>query len=124
VSDPITHTINASPWIVASLTASASFLFDLPLGVVITAAGGAYWAVYRDQSLSIVKSIFLIIAGMAIASIMVDGASWLFSAILGLTNIPQRPLAFILGFAVIDKAFRDKIIDYVKSRLDGLEVKR
>lgn len=124
MSDPVTHTLNATPWLITALTAGASFLFDLPLGVVITAAGGAYWAVYRDRTITMGRSIFLIIAGMLIASVMVSGATWLFEFLFGVTNLPQRPLAFILGFATVDKAFRDRIVDYIKSKLDGLQVKQ
>ena len=124
MSDPITHAATASPWIVAMLTSLASLLFDLPLGVVITAAGGSYWAVYRNPQLKFVQSLFLISAGMAIASVMVEGVSWFFKYVLAVSEIPQRPLAFILGFAIIDKDFPDRIINYITAKLDGLEVKK
>jgi len=120
--DPITHA--TSPWIIAFLTASASFLFDLPLGVVITAAGGAYWAVYRNRSLKISRSILLIIAATAIASVMVHGVVWIFTEWLNIHNVPQRPIAFFLGFAVIDKQCRDAILDFIKSKLTFLEVQK
>lgn len=120
--DPITHA--TSPWLVAFLTAATSFLFDLPLGVVITATGGAYWAVYRNKSLKVSKSIFLIIAATAIASIMVHGVVWIFAEWLKVQNIPQRPIAFFLGFAVIDKQCRDSFLEFIKSKLSFLEVQK
>lgn len=120
--DPITHA--TSPWIVAFLTSATGFLFDLPLGVVITATGGAYWAVYHNKSLEVSKSIFLIIAATAIASIMVHGVVWIFTEWLDINNVPQRPIAFFLGFAVIDKRCRDAIIEFIKSRLSFLEVQK
>lgn len=120
--DPITHA--TSPWLVAFLTALTSLLFDLPLGVVITATGGAYWAVYRNRSLKVSKSIFLIIAATAIASILVHGVVWIFTEWLDIHNVPQRPIAFFLGFAVIDKQCRDSFIEFIKSKLSFLEVQK
>lgn len=124
MSDPITHATNLSPWVVAALTSAASFLFDLPLGVVITAAGGAYWAVYRNPSLSFLSSFFVIIAGAAVASALVPGVVWLFAEVFGFKNMPLRPLAFLLGFAVVDKPTRDWVTEFLKSKLGGMEVKK
>lgn len=120
--DPVTHA--TSPWIIAFLTAGASFLFDLPLGVVITATGGAYWAVYRNRSLKVRRSIFLILAATAIAATMVHGIVWIFTEWLDIQNVPQRPIAFFLGFAVIDKQCRDAFIEFIKSKLSFLEVQK
>lgn len=120
--DPITHA--TSPWLVAFLSAVVSTLFDLPLGVVITAFGGAYWAVYRNSSLRVSKSIFLIIFSTFIACVMVHGIVWMFNAWMGITNVPQRPVAFILGFAVIDKPCRDSLIEFFKSKFSLLGVQK
>jgi vancomycin permeability regulator SanA len=120
--DPITHA--TSPWLVASLSAVVSTLFDLPLGVVITAFGGAYWAVYRNSSLRVSRSIFLILFSSFIACVMVHGIVWIFQAWLDISNVPQRPVAFILGFAVIDKPFRDWLIQLIASKYNLLEVKK
>jgi vancomycin permeability regulator SanA len=120
--DPITHA--TSPWLVASLSAVVSTLFDLPLGVVITAFGGAYWAVYRNSSLRVSRSIFLILFSTFIACVMVHGIVWIFQAWLDISNVPQRPVAFILGFAVIDKPFRDWLIQLIASKYNLLEVKK
>jgi len=120
--DPVTHA--TSPWLIATLTAAASFLFDLPLGVVITAAGGAYWAVYRNKSLKVGRSILLIIGGMLIAVTLVHGVTWMFENLFGMKDIPQRPVAFILGFAVIDKPCRDALISWIKSKFDFLQVQK
>jgi hypothetical protein len=118
--DPITHA--TSPWLIAILTAAASYLFDLPLGVVITAAGGAYWAVYRNKSLKVFSSIFLILIATAIAATMVHLVVWVFDELLNIKNTPQRPIAFFLGFMVIDKQFRDWVFSLVKSKANSLEV--
>jgi len=120
--DPVTHA--TSPWAIGILTAAASFLFDLPLGVVITAAGGAYWAVYRNKSLKVSKSILLMLAATAIACTMVSGVVWIFTEWFKFSNIPQRPIAFFLGFAVIDKQCRDAFVDFLKSKLSLLEVQK
>ena len=120
--DPITHA--TSPWLVASLSAVVSTLFDLPLGVVITAFGGAYWAVYRNSSLRVSRSIFLILFSTFIACAMVHGIVWMFNAWMGINNVPQRPVAFILGFAVIDKPCRDSLIEFFKSKFSLLGVQK
>lgn len=120
--DPVTHA--TSPWLVAFLTAITSTFFDLPLGVIITAFGGAYWAVYRNSALKVRKSIWLIIISTFIACVMVHGIVWIFHAWLDISNIPQRPVAFILGFAVIDKPFRDWLIQLIASKYNLLEVKK
>lgn len=118
------HITNAmSPWIVTFLTAIISTLFDLPLGVVITAFGGAYWAVYRNSALKVSQSIALITLSTFVACVMVHGIVWVFSDWLHLSNIPQRPIAFILGFAVIDKPCRDTLIELIKSKLNLFGVK-
>jgi hypothetical protein len=123
--DPVTH---SSPYFIVLLTAVASYVFDLPLGVVISAAGGAYWAVYRNtlqsaNSFTIyLKAVWMILCGMAIASIMVQGATWVSLHFMGLPDLPQRPLAFMLGFAAIDKKFRDKIIDFIRGRIEDAAI--
>jgi len=120
--EPITNT--ASPWLVAFLTAITSTLFDLPLGVVITAFGGAYWAVYRNSALKVSKSIVLIILSTFVACVMVHGIVWIFNAWMNITNVPQRPVAFILGFAVIDKPCRDTLIQFFKEKFSLLGVQK
>lgn len=120
--DPVTHV--TSPWLIAMLTAAASFLFDLPLGVVITAAGGAYWAVYRNKELKVCSSILLIIGGMLVAVTLVHGVNWVFENFFDMKNIPQRPVAFVLGFAAIDKPCRDALIAWVKTKFDFLQVQK
>ncbi|TFW71414.1 hypothetical protein C3Y98_04730 [Methylotenera oryzisoli] len=120
--DPITHA--ASPLAIATLSTAASFLFDLPLGVVITAVGGAYWAVYRNKSLKVGRSILLIIGATLIAVTLVHGVTWMFDTLLNMKDIPQRPVAFLLGFAVIDKPFRDSLIAWAKSKFDFLQVQK
>lgn len=120
--DPVTHA--TSPWLVATLTAALSALFDLPIGVIITAFGGAYWAVYRNSALRVSKSIWLIILSTFIACVMVHGIVWIFHAWLDINNVPQRPVAFMLGFAVIDKPFRDWLIQIFTSKYNLLEVKK
>lgn len=120
--EPITNA--TSPWLVAFLTAITSTLFDLPIGVVITAFGGAYWAVYRNSALKVSKSVALIILSTFVACTFVHGVVWVFDAWLSISNIPQRPLAFILGFAAIDKPCRDALIEFFKSKSNALEVKK
>jgi hypothetical protein len=117
MTDPISH---ASPYLVTALTAAASFMFGLPIGVVISAAGGAYWAVYRIKNISFKKSAWLILCGMVIAAVMVEGVDWLFKHLFGLNDLPHRPLAFMIGFAAIDKGFRDLLIGWLKAKFDAL----
>ncbi len=122
--DPITHTVNASPWIFASITATISFYLGVPEGILTIAAGGAYIAVYRLGKLSIFKTILFTLAGTAVAAIMVPGITWFFEHILLITAPPQRPLAFVLGFASIDKKSRDWLIAFCASKFQSVEVKK
>jgi hypothetical protein len=115
---------DASPWIVATLTSLASLLFGLPPGVAISAAGGAYWAWYRSKSSGFIYSLLLIVSGVFVACIFVEGVQWVFEKILNIPDIPQRPLAFILGFAAIDEKFRKRLIDWFAARFDTVEVKK
>jgi hypothetical protein len=120
--DQLTHAV--SPWIVAFMTAVTSTLFDLPIGVVITAFGGAYWAVYRNAALQVSKSIVLIVLSTFVACVMVHGIVWIFDEWMNIKNIPQRPVAFFLGFAVIDKPCRDAFIEFFKSKFNLLGVQK
>jgi hypothetical protein len=112
----------ASPWIISTLTALASLLFGLPLGVVISAFGGAYWAVYRNPSMTVIKSAWMIIVGMMVACALVEGVHWAGDALFG-WNMPQRPTAFLLAFATIDKDFRDWLIGFFKAKFESKEVR-
>jgi hypothetical protein len=123
MSDPVTNAVDNTPAIVATITGLSSFIFGLPVGVVIAALGGAYWATYRKPYPGIGSLIFQILTGMFIACIFVEGAEWLGKEWFG-WNIPQRPLAFILAFAVIDKPFRDKVIDFFWRKAETIEVKQ
>ncbi len=113
--DPVTHI--TSPLIVTTLSAGASYLFDLDLAIVITAFGGAYYAVYRDSEKKVLSSIALIVVAMAVACIAVHGVNWLADYFFSIKDLPQRPLAFILGFAAIDKQLRENIFEFLKSKI-------
>ena len=120
--DPITHI--TSPALVATLAGASSFLFDLDLAIVITAFGGAYYAVYRDDSKRVMQSIALILISMVVACIAVHAINWLADYFFNIKNLPQRPLAFILGFAVIDKQVREQIYFFIQSKVKVNEVSK
>jgi hypothetical protein len=112
----------ASPWLISTLTSLASLLFGLPLGVVISAFGGAYWAVYRNPSMTVYKSVWLILVSMMVACALVEGVHWTGEVLFG-WNIPQRPAAFLLAFATIDKNFRDWLIAFFKTKFESKQVR-
>lgn len=109
----------AAPVFIGFVSSLSVFLFDQPLAVFMTAAGGALWAVWRHGEMKIWQAVFSIIAATLTACIMVSFVVWLL-ALLGAVNAPVRGLAGLIAFVIIDKVWREKVLTFLGVKLDGV----
>jgi hypothetical protein len=92
-----------------ALVGAISFLFGVPVAVLIAAFAGSWMAVAVSEKTTFAKSA-LIITGGTVASGYLTPAALYF-----LGEMPQRPAAAILGFFAVHKESRQWLIEKVKS---------
>jgi len=98
--------------ILPAITGAISFLFGVPVAVLIAAFAGSWMAVAIGERTTFVRSSLAIMAGTVASGYLTPAALYF------LGEMPQRPAAAILGFMAIHKASRDWLIDKVKSWLN------
>lgn len=92
-----------------AITAAISFLFGVPVAVLIAAFAGSWLAVAIGERTTFTRSSLAILAGTVASSYLTPAALYF------LGEMPQRPAAAILGFLSLHKASRDWLIEKVKS---------
>lgn len=92
-----------------TVTAVVSFLFGVPVAVLIAAFAGAWMAVAIGERVSFLKSALIILGGTTVSAYLTPGALFF------LGEMPQRPAAAILGFFAVHKDSRSWLIEKVKS---------
>lgn len=92
-----------------SLAAAISFLFGVPVAVLIASFAGAWMAVAVGERTTFLRSAMSILAGTVVSGYLTPAALYF------LGEMPQRPAAAMLGFLSIHKASRDWLIEKVKS---------
>lgn len=110
----------ATPMFIGVASSLSVLLFDQPLAVVMTAGGGALWAVWRHGKMKYWQAIVAIIAATLTACAMVGFVVWVLD-FLGATNAPVRGLAGLISFVIIDKTWRDKMLNFFGAKLKGLD---
>lgn len=108
-----------APVLIAIFSSMSVFLFDQPLAVFMTAGGGALWAVWRHGEMKYWQAVLWVLAATVTACIMVGFVVWLL-AFLGATNAPVRGMAGLLSFVIVDKPWRDKVLDFLGVKLEGV----
>lgn len=95
-----------------AITAATSFLFGVPVAVLIAAFAGSWLAVAVGGATTFARSVLLILAGTVASAYLTPAALYF------LGEMPQRPAAAIIGFMAVHKASRDWLIEKVKSWLN------
>jgi hypothetical protein len=106
-----------APILIGLISSWLVFVFDQPLAVVMTAGGGALWAVWRHGQMKVWQAIAWIIAATFTACAMVSFVAWLL-ALLGATGVPIRGLAGLIAFVIIDKVWREKALTFLGVRIE------
>ena len=86
-----------------------SFLFGVPVAVLIAAFAGSWMAVAIGTTANFTRSALTILGGTVASAYLTPAALYF------LGEMPQRPAAAILGFFAVHKASRDWLIEKVKS---------
>lgn len=135
MATPTTSAIDLAPIIVGFLSTAVMYLFHQPLAVVVTAAGGALWAVWRKDNpafrtatgFKFLKeygtAMVTVLTAAIAATILVELAVWLLSTVFGYANAPVRALAGLIGFVIVDKTWRDKFFSFLGIKFNDVEVK-
>lgn len=92
-----------------AITAATSFLFGVPVAVLIAAFAGSWMAVAIGEATTFTRSALTILGGTVAAAYLTPAALYFMG------EMPQRPAAAILGFFAVHKASRDWLIEKVKS---------
>jgi hypothetical protein len=92
-----------------TFAAAISFLFGVPVAVLIAAFAGAWMAVAVGERVSFARSALAIIAGTVVSGYLTPASLYF------LGEMPQRPAAAILGFFAVHKDSRTWLIEKVKS---------
>lgn len=136
MATPTIHAVDFAPAIVGTLSAVAIFLFHQPLAVVVTAAGGALWAVWRKDNLvfqtatgkALAKayawSLITVLAAAIAATVLVELAVWILASIFNYSEAPVRALAGLIAFVIVDKVWRDKLFAFLGIKFGDIEVKK
>lgn len=91
-----------------AIVGAVSFLFGVPVAVLIAAFAGAWMAVALGERIPFLKSFLVILAGTVVAGYLTP------AALFFVGEMPQRPAAAILGFISVHKDSRDWLIEKVK----------
>lgn len=121
---PATHAADLAPSIITALSAVTLYLFNQPLAVLVTAAGGAMWAVWRNETLTFSKSVVWVIVASLSAMVLVELAVWALHTLFGYDDAPVRALAGLIAFIIVDKPWRDRLYNFLATKLMGVEVKK
>lgn len=92
-----------------ALTAAISFLFGVPVAVLIAAFAGAWMGVAVSEKRTFTSSSIMIVVGTVASGYLTP------AALHFLGEMPQRPAAAILGFFVVHKESRQWLLERVKS---------
>lgn len=92
-----------------AIVGAVSFLFGVPVAVLIAAFAGSWMAVAIGQRTTFLRSSLAILGGTVASGYLTPGALFF------LGEMPQRPAAAILGFFAVHKGSRDWLIEKVKS---------
>lgn len=92
-----------------AIAGAVSFLFGVPIAVLIAAFAGAWMAVAVSERTTFARSALAILAGTVVSGYLTPGALFF------LGEMPQRPAAAILGFIAVHKGGRDYLLEKVKS---------
>jgi len=92
-----------------AIAGAISFLFGVPVAVLIAAFAGSWLAVAIGERASFGRSALFILGGTIASGYLTPAALYF------LGEMPQRPAAAILGFFAVHKASRDWLIEKVKS---------
>jgi hypothetical protein len=108
-----------APAVIAFVSSLSVTLFEQPPVVFITALGGALWAIWRADRMSFKRTIGCWLGAAMTACALVAFAIW-FLNLIGISPPPVRGLAGIIAFLIIDKPWRDRVINFFAGRLDGV----
>lgn len=92
-----------------AIVGAISFLFGVPVAVLIAAFAGSWMAVAIGEKTTFIRSSLTILAGTVVAGYLTPGALYF------LGEMPQRPAAAVLGFFAVHKESREWLIEKVKS---------
>lgn len=92
-----------------AIAAAISFLFGVPVAVMIAGFAGSWMAVACDETTTFRHAALSICGGTVAAGYMTP------ATLHFLGEMPQRPAAAIIGFFVVHKPTRDWLIEKVKS---------
>lgn len=92
-----------------AIAAAISFLFGVPVAVLIAAFAGSWLAVAVGEKSAFAKAVMMIFAGTVVSGYLTP------AALHFLGEMPQRPAAAIIGFFAIHKDSREWLIEKVKS---------
>lgn len=92
-----------------AIVGAVSFLFGVPVAVLIAAFAGSWMAVAIGERTAFLRSTLLIISGTVVSGYLTPAALYF------LGEMPQRPAAAMLGFFAVHKASRAWLIERVKS---------
>ncbi|MBI5917783.1 MAG: hypothetical protein HY849_00190 [Nitrosomonadales bacterium] len=95
--------------ILPAITGAISFLFGVPVAVLIAAFAGSWMAVAVSASTTFARSALAIFCGTVASGYLTP------AALHFMGEMPQRPAAAILGFFAVHKPSRDWLIEKVKS---------
>lgn len=124
MTTPAAHAADIAPPIIAGLSAITLYLFNQPLAVLVTAAGGALWAVWRNETFTFkVAAIWVVVASLS-AMVLVELVVWMLHTLFGYDDAPVRALAGLIAFVIVDKPWRDRLYKFLATKLIGVEVKR
>lgn len=95
-----------------AIAAAISFLFGVPVAVLIAAFAGSWLAVAVGEKATFTRSSLAIFCGTVVSGYLTP------AALHFLGEMPQRPAAAILGFFAVHKPSREWLIEKVKSWLN------
>lgn len=102
-------TLHSKDIIGPAIVGAVSFLFGVPVAVLIAAFAGSWMAVAVSERTAFGKSVLVILAGTVASGYLTPAALYF------LGEMPQRPAAAVLGFFAVHKESRQWLIEKVKS---------
>lgn len=103
------HLINLKTTLGPAVVGAVSFLFGVPIAVLIAAFAGSWMAVAIGERTTFLRSSLAILAGTVVSGYLTPASLYF------LGEMPQRPAAAILGFIAVHKDSRVWLIEKVKS---------
>lgn len=101
--------INLKATIGPAIAGAVSFLFGVPVAVLIASFAGAWMAVAVGERTTFARSSLAILAGTVVSGYLTP------ASLFFLGEMPQRPAAAIIGFFAVHKDSRTWLLEKVKS---------